>query len=50
MSQDEIIAMYVANCQICTLAEAMKNCPICKFKIGLKEKEIKDVTPNQLHK
>lgn len=49
MSEQERIKMFIANCRICTLADAMKNCPICKFNAGLKEKEIKDVTPNQVH-
>lgn len=48
MNQEEIKAMYKATCEICMLADAMKNCPICKFY--QKEKEIKEnVSSNQLH-
>ena len=49
MSIEEKLAMYKANCEICTLAENMKSCPICKFYQSQKEKEIKDATSNQLH-
>lgn len=43
MTEKETLDMYVANCQICTLANAMKNCPICKFNVGLKIKlEVKE--------
>lgn len=31
--------MYIANCQICLLANAMKTCPLCKFNVGLEIKE-----------
>lgn len=50
MLDEDEIKMYVANCEICTLAEAMKDCPICKFRVGLKEKEISNVTQNPVHK
>lgn len=50
MSEKEKLDMYIANCEICTLAEAMKDCPICKFRVGLKEKEISNVTQNPVHK
>ena len=51
MSEEDRIKMYIANCEICTLAEAMKNCPICKFKIGLKSKEgeKENATQNTVH-
>lgn len=42
MSIEEKLAMYKANCEICTLAENMKSCPICKFYQTQKEKEIKE--------
>lgn len=47
MSNEEKLAMYIANCQCCLLAEKMKNCPLCRFNIGLekkKEEEIKNVS------
>lgn len=54
MTNQERESMYIANCLICTLAEAMKDCPKCLFKGGLvikasikaeneqKEREIKN--------
>lgn len=50
MSTDEIKAMYKATCEICTLAEAMKVCPICKFLKSKEKGELNNVTLNQLHK
>ena len=37
MTDAERIAMYIANCKACMLAEAMKDCPLCLFNIGLQE-------------
>ena len=48
MTDQERRIMYIANCKACTLAEAMKACQVCRFRVGLeikaakeKEKEIK---------
>jgi len=38
MTEKERIAAYIACCKTCLLAEAMKQCPLCKFNIGLAEK------------
>lgn len=35
----ECLTMWIANCKICTLAEAMKDCPLCQFRVGLLEKQ-----------
>ncbi len=40
MSEKEKIESYIATCKCCMLAQAMKNCPLCRFNIGLAE-EIK---------
>lgn len=44
MSEFEKLEMFKAQCKICMLAEAMKDCPICKFNIGLeiKSTEVKE--------
>lgn len=39
MNEKEKKDFYIAMCKCCLLAEAMKNCPICRFKIGLAEKQ-----------
>ena len=39
MSNEEVKSMYKSTCEICLLAEAMKNCPLCKF-VQKKEKEV----------
>lgn len=39
MNEKEKIAFYIANCKCCLLAEVMKTCPLCKFNIGLSEKD-----------
>jgi hypothetical protein len=36
--KEEIINAYIAMCQCCLLAEVMKDCPMCKFNIGLATK------------
>jgi hypothetical protein len=40
MNEKEIIESYIANCKCCLLAQAMKNCPLCHFNIGLAEQVI----------
>jgi len=37
MTEKEKNDFYIAMCQCCLLAQAMKNCPICRFNIGLTE-------------
>lgn len=39
-SEDEKIA--VATCKICLLAQYMRVCALCKFNIGLGEKETEE--------
>lgn len=39
MSEEDRIKMYIAQCKICLLAECMKDCKNCPFKMG---KEIKE--------
>ena len=39
MTEKEKIESYIANCKCCLLAEAMKECPLCLFKIGLTHHE-----------
>ena len=39
MTDAERIAAYIACCKTCLLAEAMKQCPLCLFRIGLLEKQ-----------
>jgi hypothetical protein len=38
MTDKEKVEAYIANCKCCMLAQAMKNCPICLFNIGLADK------------
>ncbi|MFN8383506.1 MAG: hypothetical protein U0V02_16295 [Anaerolineales bacterium] len=47
MTEKERIASHIAMCKCCLLAEAMKNCPICLFNIGLAENvtQVKFDTP-----
>jgi len=35
MTEAEKKAFYTATCQICLLAQNMKDCQACQFKIGL---------------
>jgi len=35
MNDEEKIEFYIALCKCCLLAQAMKNCPLCRFNIGL---------------
>ena len=44
MTEKERLEMFKAQCEICMLSEAMKDCPLCKFNIGLKIKstEVKE--------
>ena len=35
MSDDERDSMYIANCQACTVADALKVCHACRFNVGL---------------
>jgi hypothetical protein len=37
MNEKEKMESYIATCQCCLLAQAMKNCPSCRFNIGLAE-------------
>jgi hypothetical protein len=37
MTEKERIASHIATCKCCLLAQAMKNCPLCLFNIGLSE-------------
>lgn len=37
--------MYIANCLCCLLAEAMKSCETCPFRIGLRIKAEQEKTP-----
>jgi hypothetical protein len=39
MNEKEKKAFYIAMCKCCLIAEAMKTCPLCSFKIGLIEQE-----------
>ena len=43
MTDKEKFEMYVAQCQICLLAECLKVCENCPFKVGLKSKENENV-------
>ena len=36
--------MYIATCHACLLAEYMKDCPRCRFNIGLAEKKAQENT------
>lgn len=40
MNEKEKIQSYIAMCKCCLLAQAMKECAMCRFNIGLAE-EIK---------
>jgi hypothetical protein len=44
MNEKEKKDFYVAMCQCCLIAQAMKSCTICRFKIGLAE-PVKPVEP-----
>ena len=38
MNEKEKTEFYIAMCKCCMLAQAMKECPLCQFNIGLAEK------------
>lgn len=38
MSEKEKIESYIATCKCCLLAQAMRECPLCRFNIGLAER------------
>ncbi len=38
MTEKERIEFHIAMCTCCLLAEAMKTCSICQFKIGLADR------------
>lgn len=44
MNDKERIEFDIAMCKCCLLAQAMKNCPLCHFNIGLTE-QVKLVDP-----
>jgi hypothetical protein len=37
MNEKEKKDFYIAMCRCCLIAQAMKTCPLCDFKIGLAE-------------
>jgi hypothetical protein len=37
MNDQEEIQAYLAMCKCCLLAQAMKDCPRCRFNLGLAE-------------
>ncbi len=37
MNEKERIEAYIATCKCCLLAQAMRECPLCRFNIGLAE-------------
>lgn len=39
MTEKEKIEMMIAQCKTCLLAECMKDCKNCPFRIGLEKKE-----------
>ena len=45
MNEKEKKEFYIAMCKCCLLAQAMKNCPLCRFNIGLTEKSIEHPIP-----
>jgi|GEM_PF-3185574 hypothetical protein len=38
MSEKEKIESCIATCKCCLLAQAMRECPLCRFNIGLAER------------
>lgn len=38
MNEQEEIESQIATCKCCLLAQAMKNCALCLFNIGLAER------------
>ena len=43
MNETEKKEFYIAMCKCCLIAEGMKDCPLCRFKIGLAEQTVKPV-------
>lgn len=42
----EELKAYIAMCKCCLLAEVMKDCPVCRFNIGLAEEiKLTDLKP-----
>lgn len=35
MNEKEKKEFYIAMCQCCLIAQAMKDCPLCHFNVGL---------------
>ncbi len=50
MTEKERIEFHIAMCTCCLLAEAMKTCSICQFKIGLANRVelVKNIEPTVL--
>lgn len=49
MNAQEELESQIAICKCCLLAEAMKNCPLCRFNIGLAERvELDFFTPKPI--
>ncbi len=40
MNEKEIIESTIAICKCCLLAQAMKNCSVCRFNTGLIEQAL----------
>jgi len=47
MNEKEKKEFYIAMCNCCVMSEAMKDCPLCNFNIGLAEK-VQPVDPTPL--
>jgi hypothetical protein len=43
MNAQEEFESQIATCKCCLLAEAMKDCPLCRFNIGLAERVELDI-------
>jgi hypothetical protein len=43
MNDKEKTEFYIAMCRCCLIAQVMKGCSKCRFKIGLNEQTVKTV-------
>lgn len=49
MNDKEKVEFYIAMCKCCILAQAFKDCPVCRFNTGLAERvKVVEAIPVQL--
>jgi hypothetical protein len=39
-SPQKMLEIYIGTCHTCTIAQCMRDCPQCRFKVGLNTKPV----------